>query len=273
MPRMTREHVEIVLRGTGLRAKLYLLVAYNASSEPWVTSCSAIAELLRDPAGAHARAAPDTSTIFKALQTMAERGMFTVAGSIAGVTIRFTQAKAKQRIPAAGCNGEAPPGFLRFWAAWPSHFRKAGRALCLEEWRARKLEERTDAVLAVLAMKIKSPDWTKDRGQYIQAPVVWLRAGGYDTTPEDLASAPRSVTAEYMDVARLREADTDAEHAREQAKAKVQTAERLAYFRTLPEAEQKQWIRQVEALPLAPKRPDILLAMSAAAAWKARPSE
>jgi len=196
MPRMQIEHIDAVLAGTPLRSKLLLLCVRKASEEPWRTTCPEIAPMLAVPAGNRPPIKPSPSNVWRVLRWMAEQGIIELeaadnatAGATAGVVIRYRETKRAQPQATTGCNGEMPPGFVRFWSAWPRHERKSGKSLCLDEWTQRKLEERADHVLAVLAAKCRCPQWSKDGGQYIPAPVVWLRAAGYDADPADLAAS------------------------------------------------------------------------------------
>ena len=43
---------------------------------------------------------------------------------------------------------QLPPGFARFWAAWPKTDRKEGKAECLKRWKARGLEQFSDEIVA-----------------------------------------------------------------------------------------------------------------------------
>jgi hypothetical protein len=67
-----------------------------------------------------------------------------------------------------------PPGFARFWDAWPKSLRKEARGKCLEVWRKAGAEAQTDAICSHVDALKRSPMWTKDGGQYIPAPLVYL---------------------------------------------------------------------------------------------------
>lgn len=74
----------------------------------------------------------------------------------------------------------APEGFETFWAEWPSGGRKGGKADCLKVWRKDKLESQAATIIAhVKAMKA-SREWLKDGGEYIPAPLVYLRGKRWD---------------------------------------------------------------------------------------------
>lgn len=69
---------------------------------------------------------------------------------------------------------EHPPGFARFWSAWPKNDRKEAKGKCLEAWRKAKAEAVADAVVAHVERMKASPAWTKDNGQFVPAPLVYL---------------------------------------------------------------------------------------------------
>lgn len=70
-------------------------------------------------------------------------------------------------------------GFEEFWAAWPSHHRKGQRAKCLERWKAECLHASAGAVVANVEAWKRSAQWTKDGGQFIPAPLVYLNQSTY----------------------------------------------------------------------------------------------
>lgn len=70
---------------------------------------------------------------------------------------------------------ELPPGFSRFWGAWPVSIRKTNRPGCAAIWRSRGLEKIVESVIAGLEKWKKSDDWTKESGRWICQPATWLR--------------------------------------------------------------------------------------------------
>lgn len=75
-------------------------------------------------------------------------------------------------------------GFAKFWATWPQHKRKAGKPQCITHWESNGLEERADRIVAHVEAMRRSVDWTKDGGQFIPAPIVYLRQQRYDAPAE-----------------------------------------------------------------------------------------
>jgi hypothetical protein len=80
------------------------------------------------------------------------------------------------------------PGFARFWTAWPKHHRKEKKAECLRHWRKSNLEADADTILACLESWKVSEQWNTNDGQYISAPLVWLRKQNWI----DAAPPPRA---------------------------------------------------------------------------------
>jgi hypothetical protein len=79
-----------------------------------------------------------------------------------------------------------PPGFVRWWAAWPRHHRKQARAKCLRFWKSHKLEPLTDAILDALHRCKSSHDWQKRGGEFVPMPLTWLNRTPWETDPDDM---------------------------------------------------------------------------------------
>lgn len=74
-------------------------------------------------------------------------------------------------------------GFDEFWAAWPASHRKADKQKCLARWKSQFLHKQADKIIASVISWKASADWKKDGGQFIPAPLVYLRRGSYDAAP------------------------------------------------------------------------------------------
>jgi hypothetical protein len=75
------------------------------------------------------------------------------------------------------------PGLLRFpgfWSVWPKSARKGGRAECAEVWAKSGLDAVADAIVAHVTAMSKTSAWTKQAGEFIPAPVVYLRGRRWD---------------------------------------------------------------------------------------------
>ena len=66
------------------------------------------------------------------------------------------------------------PGFAAFWLAWPTGDRKQAKGKCLEAWKKAGAEPHAALVLAHVERMKASPLWTKDGGQFVPAPLVYL---------------------------------------------------------------------------------------------------
>lgn len=74
----------------------------------------------------------------------------------------------------------APDGFETFWAEWPSGGRKGGRVECLKVWRKDRLEAQAAAIVNHVKALKTSREWLAEGGQFIPAPVVYLRGKRWD---------------------------------------------------------------------------------------------
>lgn len=84
---------------------------------------------------------------------------------------------------------EEPPGFASFWQIWPAGGRKGGKGKCLEVWLKAKLEPHAEQILAhVEALKL-SAGWTKQSGEFIPAPLVYLNGRRWEGAEASEVSA------------------------------------------------------------------------------------
>jgi len=70
--------------------------------------------------------------------------------------------------------------FPEFWNSWPKSDRKGGRGECLKVWKSKGFDSQADSILAHVAAMAKTESWTKQGGEFIPAPVVYLRGGRWD---------------------------------------------------------------------------------------------
>jgi hypothetical protein len=70
--------------------------------------------------------------------------------------------------------------FSEFWSVWPKSSRKGRKAECEKLWKAKSFEAEASAIITHVKAMSKSEDWTKDGGQYIPAPIVYLRGRRWD---------------------------------------------------------------------------------------------
>lgn len=79
-------------------------------------------------------------------------------------------------------------GFTTFWDVWPKSARKGEKSGCVKLWEDAGLEIELPAIVAhVEAMKL-TEGWRKQGGEFIPAPIVYLRARKWDGA--DLPDGP-----------------------------------------------------------------------------------
>jgi hypothetical protein len=61
--------------------------------------------------------------------------------------------------------------FKAFWEAYP---KKRGKGAARKAWEKAKGKPSIDTVIDAIKAQKRSPDWTKDGGQYIPNPATWL---------------------------------------------------------------------------------------------------
>jgi hypothetical protein len=78
---------------------------------------------------------------------------------------------------------DLPNGFAEFWKTWPTNDRKQAKGKCLDAWKKAHAERDAALILAHVS-SLKNSAWTKDNGQFVPAPLVYLnqrRWEGADT--------------------------------------------------------------------------------------------
>ena len=69
---------------------------------------------------------------------------------------------------------DLPVGFADFWKTWPKTDRKQAQGKCLDAWK-KAHGERDAAVILAHVQNLKfSASWTKNNGEFIPAPLVYL---------------------------------------------------------------------------------------------------
>ena len=82
---------------------------------------------------------------------------------------------------------EGPPGFQRFWSAWPPDtgpIRKTAKPKCITRWIADGLEDKADHVIAVMLEDAATWEWKKDNGQYRPMTLTWLNQQRWNREPK-----------------------------------------------------------------------------------------
>jgi len=83
---------------------------------------------------------------------------------------------------ARGARTAAEPSaqFEAFWSAWPRSDRKGGRAECVKFWEEKGLEVEGAGIVAHVAAMARTEGWTKQNGEFVPAPLVYLRGRRWD---------------------------------------------------------------------------------------------
>jgi uncharacterized protein YdaU (DUF1376 family) len=90
-----------------------------------------------------------------------------------------------------------PDGFEDWWQEFPPTPRKVAKAQCAAKWKRQGCDQNPASVLAALRAAKASDEWTKDGGQFIPAPLVWLNQRRWEAFTETQAQA-KPGTPEYF---------------------------------------------------------------------------
>lgn len=86
-------------------------------------------------------------------------------------------------------------GFAAFWAAYP---KKAGKADALKAWNKLKPDIVLQAKMGeALTAQKKSPQWTKNNGQYIPMPSTWLNGRRWEDEVQTQTQPNLPTDADY----------------------------------------------------------------------------
>jgi uncharacterized protein YdaU (DUF1376 family) len=72
---------------------------------------------------------------------------------------------------------DLPPGFVRFWTAWPKTERKQGKAKCAKLWKRKGLEASSDVIVAHVEKMAASESW---RTGFDPMPETYLNGDRWD---------------------------------------------------------------------------------------------
>ena len=81
--------------------------------------------------------------------------------------------------PSVTINNHHTVNFDQFWNAYPNK-RKGSKAECKKLWNKSNLDQAFDEIIFHLKAMLESPDWKKDAGAYIPAPLTYLRQQRWD---------------------------------------------------------------------------------------------
>lgn len=87
----------------------------------------------------------------------------------------------------------AAAGFAEFWQAWPRGPRKVAKQQCLNKWAKYECADRAAHIIGHVEQMKRSPDWTKENGAFIPAPLVYLNQRRWEGEPlESLDTTSRA---------------------------------------------------------------------------------
>ena len=70
--------------------------------------------------------------------------------------------------------------FAEFWGLWPKSTRKGGKPECLKVWQSKGFDSKAELILTHVKAMSDTPNWRKEEGAFIPAPVVYLRGERWD---------------------------------------------------------------------------------------------
>ena len=70
--------------------------------------------------------------------------------------------------------------FAEFWGLWPKSTRKGGKPECLKVWKSKGLDSKAELIITHVKAMSVTPNWRKEEGAFIPAPVVYLRGERWD---------------------------------------------------------------------------------------------
>jgi hypothetical protein len=79
--------------------------------------------------------------------------------------------------------------FDDFWSLWPKSQRKGAKSECARVWRNLSLDTQADVILAHVRAMAGTESWTKSGGQFVPAPLTYLRGRRWDGAELDGGSA------------------------------------------------------------------------------------
>lgn len=80
----------------------------------------------------------------------------------------------------AGKPADVPTGFADFWTTWPTGDRKQAKGKCLDAWKKAHAEREAAVILAHVENLKLTNGWTKNSGEFIPAPLVYLNKRSWE---------------------------------------------------------------------------------------------
>ena len=84
---------------------------------------------------------------------------------------------------------DLPAGYADFWKTWPNTDRKQARGKCLDAWKKAHGERDAAVILAHVQSLKLSQSWTKNGGEFIPAPLVYLNKKSWEGAEIDSRTA------------------------------------------------------------------------------------
>lgn len=91
--------------------------------------------------------------------------------------------------------------FEQFWAAWPKSVRKGGKSTCLAKWNKLKLDTQADQIIKHVEWMKTTDAWTKQNGDFIPAPLVYINQMRWDGAEIPEAPVTINVNVTFKDPA------------------------------------------------------------------------
>lgn len=122
----------------------------------------------------------------EALKPLIDKGFFSDCKQPASKKLAKPRRAARPETEAEAEREEedTQPGFTRFWNAWPKSDRKEAKGRCLEVWVKAKAEPHADRIVAHVERLKVSAGWTKQGGEFIPAPLVYLNQRKWEGTDD-----------------------------------------------------------------------------------------
>ena len=85
--------------------------------------------------------------------------------------------------------------FFEFWEAWPPNSRKHDKAKCAQHWARHNLDAVAEQIFGDVRAKRGSSKWTKEDGEFIEAPLTYLRGRRWEDQTGSFNGKPWHETA------------------------------------------------------------------------------
>jgi hypothetical protein len=106
------------------------------------------------------------------IKPLINNGFFIVASSLLAECLQVAPKSCSET--ETETETETDSGFALFWSTYPKSKRKQAMGKCEELWEKNKLSGDVQKIIAHVEDLKMSIDWTKEGGQFIPAPLVYL---------------------------------------------------------------------------------------------------